>query len=160
MAEAARIFVSHAHEDNVWCRPFVEALRQAGASVWYDERDLVQGVLQQEIERQLLARPIFIVILSPVSVTKPCVQAEMNGAIHLRSQNPERIILPVMAKGTQVPLLWVSYKRLSGPGDRGINASEAATLVIRSLGIGLSDPPPAGTETAEQANERGKSLHC
>ncbi|MGO8950632.1 MAG: tetratricopeptide repeat protein, partial [Ktedonobacterales bacterium] len=158
MAEAARIFVSHAHEDNAWCQPFVEALRQAGANVWYDERDLVQGVLQREIEQQLRARPIFLLILSPQSVSSDWVQAEMTAAIHLKGQNPERIILPVMARRTEVPLLWVGYKRISGPGDKGINASEAAMLVIRSLGIGHSDPPPDGTETAEQATERGKSL--
>lgn len=45
MAEAAGIFVSHAHEDNVWCRTFVETLRQAGANVWYDEHNLGYGEL-------------------------------------------------------------------------------------------------------------------
>jgi hypothetical protein len=36
MAEAARIFVSHAHEDNTWFRTFVEALRQGGAGTSHD----------------------------------------------------------------------------------------------------------------------------
>jgi hypothetical protein len=40
MAEAAGIFVSHAHEDNAWCRTFLELLRQAGVDVRYDEHDV------------------------------------------------------------------------------------------------------------------------
>jgi TIR domain len=73
MAEAARIFVSHAHEDNAWCYTFVVALRQGGATVWYDEHNLGYGALEDEIERELRARPIFLVILSPASIGKPTV---------------------------------------------------------------------------------------
>jgi hypothetical protein len=59
MARSARIFVSHAHEDNAWCRSFVQGLRQAGADIWYDEHNLGYGELGVEIERELRARPIF-----------------------------------------------------------------------------------------------------
>jgi predicted esterase len=41
MAEATpkqmRIFVSHSHKDHEFCRALVNALREAGADVWYDE---------------------------------------------------------------------------------------------------------------------------
>ena len=37
------IFVSHAHQDNAWCRPFVEALKSLGLDVWYDEKGLQGG---------------------------------------------------------------------------------------------------------------------
>lgn len=157
MAEAAGIFVSHAHEDNAWCRTFVEMLRQAGASVWYDEHNLSHGVLGEEIERELKARPSFIVILSPASVSSPWVRQEMNGAIHLRRQNPERVILPVVAEKTEVPLFWEEYKRLCGPGDSGLSAREAAGWVVHTLGIGLGGPRPV-PETAEEATTRGNGL--
>jgi Flp pilus assembly protein TadD len=165
MAEAAGIFVSHAHEDNAWCRTFVGALRQGGATVWYDEHNLGYGVLGEEIERELKARPIFLVILSPASVGKPWVRREMDAAIHLRDQNPERIILPIVAEKAEIPLFWVGYKRVSGPGDTGITATEAAGRVIHTLGIVPANAPavpapPVGTETAEEANTRGNGLYA
>jgi tetratricopeptide (TPR) repeat protein len=163
MAEAADIFLSHAHEDNAWCRTFVEALRQGGATVWYDEHSLGYGVLGEEIERELLARPIFIVILSPASVNSPWVRLEVDAAIHLRDQNPERILLPVVAEKAEVPLIWQEFKRVSGPGDTGIGAPEAASQVIQRLGIVTANAtaapaPPVQTETAEEANARGDVL--
>jgi Flp pilus assembly protein TadD len=165
MAEAAGIFVSHAHEDNAWCRTFVEALQQGGASVWYDEHNLGYGVLGEEIERELRVRPIFIVILSPASVGKPWVRREMDAAMYLRDQNPERIILPVVAEKAELPLFWVGYKRVSGPGDIGIDATEAAGRVIHTLGIVAAEapaaaPPPVETETAAEANTRGDGLYA
>lgn len=165
MAEAAGIFVSHAHEDNAWCRTFVEAIRQGGATVWYDEDNLGYGVLGDEIDRELRERPIFIVILSPASVGKPWVRREMDAAIHLRDQNTKRIILPVVAEKAEIPLLWVGYKRVSGPGDMGIPATEAAGLVIQVLGIVPAEapapsPPPVENETAVEANTRGDGLYA
>jgi hypothetical protein len=82
MAEAAGIFIGHAHGDNAWCRTFVETL----ASVWYDEHNLGYGVLGDEIEKELRARPIFIVIRSPASVGKPWVRRETDAAISLRDE--------------------------------------------------------------------------
>ena len=38
-----RIFVSHSHQDNSYCRDFVTALRQgldSDEAVWYDEHNL------------------------------------------------------------------------------------------------------------------------
>lgn len=135
MAQAARIFVSHAHEDNAWCRAFVQALRQAGADMWYDEHNLGYGTLGEEIERELRARPIFLVILSPAAIHKPWVRREVEAAISLKDEEPERIVLPMMA---EVPLFWRGYKRVAGPGDAGLTA----------------------TETVEAAWERGKGLRA
>ncbi len=38
-----RIFVSHSHQDNEWCRPFADALKAVGYDVWYDETGLQGG---------------------------------------------------------------------------------------------------------------------
>jgi tetratricopeptide (TPR) repeat protein len=165
MAEAARIFVSHSHADNAWTRPFVEALRQAGADVWYDEHNLGYGVLDDEIERELRARPIFLVVLSPAAVARPFVRREMAAAINLQDQDPTRIILPVMADKAEVPLLWRAYRRISGPDDAGLAPSEAAGRVVHALALvpaeAASAPiPPAVSETAEAAWERGEGLYA
>ncbi|HEV7129378.1 MAG TPA: toll/interleukin-1 receptor domain-containing protein, partial [Ktedonobacterales bacterium] len=159
------IFVSHCHEDNAWCRDFVAGLRTAGADVWYDEHNLGYGGLSEEIERELRARPIFIVVLSPVAVTRPWVRREVDGAIRLKDREPERIFLPVVAEKCEVPLLWEGYRRTSGPGDTALPAAEAAGRVIHALGLAPAAappvaPPPAPAETAAQAWERGKGLRA
>ena len=163
MAEAASIFVSHAHEDNDWCRACVRELHAAGADVWYDEHNLGYGAIGDEIERQLRARPIFIVILSTASVTKPWVRREMEAAITLRDRNPERIIVPVVAEKVEIPIFWENFKRVSGPGDAALSAGEAARKILHMLAIAPSDapaePPPASVpETARQAWIRGMQL--
>src|SRR5258708_36464201 len=114
MAQAARIFVSHSPTDPTWPRPFVAALRRAGADVWYDEHDLGYNTLSDEIERELRVRPIFLLVLSPAASASPWVRREMAAAIHLTDQSPERILLIVMAITAEVPLLWIEYKRVSG----------------------------------------------
>lgn len=128
-----RIFVSHAHEDNVWCRTFVHLLHHAGADVWYDEQNFGHGVIVDEIERELKARPIFIVVLSPTSVLKPWVRREVEAAMSLRDNDAERVILPVAAKMAEVPLLWRGYKQVSGPHGAGLTAAQAARRVVDAL---------------------------
>ncbi|HEY7832185.1 MAG TPA: TIR domain-containing protein, partial [Ktedonobacterales bacterium] len=162
---AAPIFISHCHEDNAWCRAFVEGLRHAGADVWYDEHNMGYGALQEKIEHEMRARSIFIVILSPIAVTKPkpWVKREMNAAISLKDNDDARIILPVVAEQCEVPLLWREYKRTSGPGDTGLTATEAAGRVVYALALtpaAMAPAPAPADETAEQAWERGKGLYA
>ena len=163
MAEAAGIFVSHAHEDNDWCRAFVHALRDAGANVWYDEHDLGYGTIGEEIERELMSRPIFLVVFSPRSVGKPWVCREMTAAMNLQDEDPARIILPVFAEKTKVPLFWRSYKRIEGQEDSGLNAQEAARRVVHALAIVPAQAPaavvpPDTSESLDDLFNRGRGL--
>src|SRR5258708_24851327 len=130
MAQAARIFVSHAPEDTAWCRAFVQALREAGADVWYDEPDLGDGVMGEEIARELQARPMFIVILSPAALASPQVHREVSAAsgVQEKAGPGSRSMLLVMAEQADVPRLWADYQRVSGPGDR----SEEHTSELQS----------------------------
>jgi tetratricopeptide (TPR) repeat protein len=164
MAQVAGIYVSHAHEDHGWCRTFVEALRLGGANVWYDEHNLGYGALDEEIERELGDRPIFIVILSPASVRKPWVRREMDTAIRLRDENPERVILPVIAEKAEIPLRWWTYERVCSPGDMAISVVQAAARVIDILKIvpteAATDSSAPGTLVmAEEAALRGNGLY-
>jgi TIR domain len=140
MAQSTQIFLSHSHEDNAWCRDFVGALRQGGADVWYDEHNLGHGGLRDAIERELLARPIFLVALSPAAVVSQWVRSEVDAAIDLQYAQPERIILPVVVDTCELPLFWRRYKRVSGPGNTGVRATEAAAQVARTLALGSVSP--------------------
>lgn len=165
MAQAAKVFVSHAHEDNDWCRAFVQALRSAGADVWYDEHNLGYGALTEQIERELESRPIFLVVITPQSVIKRWVQREVTAAINLRDEDPTRVIIPVVAETAKIPLFWKEFKRACGPGDTGLAALDAAARIVRTLAIKPAEAPPTDepsevTETAEEANDRGKGLYA
>src|SRR5262249_4330733 len=38
-----RVFVSHSHQDNAFCRAFVDDLRAHGLDIWYDEQGISAG---------------------------------------------------------------------------------------------------------------------
>src|SRR5690349_6735400 len=101
-----RIFVSHSHEDDAFCRELVAAVRAAGADVWYDEQDLGSGRLLLTIERELRARPIFIVILSPAALASDWVRDESSWAYTLLRREPQRVILPVLARPIDAADIW------------------------------------------------------
>jgi hypothetical protein len=138
MPAETRIFVSHSHQDAEWCREFVAALRTTGVDVWYDESSLDYSRLMDEIEKELRARSGFIAVLSPSAVALPWIRREMSAAMTLHDQQPERIVLPVVAETCDIPLLWSNYTWLSGPGNGGLPAFEAAKKVAEALGL----PPP------------------
>lgn len=141
MASRVRIFISHSHEDNAWCREFVAALRAQNTDVWYDEHNMGYGALSEEIERELRTRSIFIVVLSPHSINSRWVAREVDAAIHLQDRDSNYVILPVMAATCEVPLLWVTYKRVSGPNDTGLPPTEAARRTAHALGIQVHETP-------------------
>jgi TIR domain len=80
MSQVAKIFVSHTQHDAAFCRQIVDALRQAGADVWYDEHNLGSDQLGPTIERELRARPLFVVILSPAALKSRWVEDEARWA--------------------------------------------------------------------------------
>ena len=89
-----RIFVSHSHFDNAICRQLVTDLRAAfpGTHVFFDETELHAGdEWLDRIQHEVVAAPIFIVILSPHSVVAKWVKTETNLVLNLamiRSRAP------------------------------------------------------------------------
>ena len=142
-----RIFVSHSSRDKLFADALVKTLREAGADVWYDEHNLGTGQLLEEIQRELRARPIFIVILSVSSFVSPWVTRECTWAFQLCDREPSRIILPVVATPIRRVafdgmLFLESFKRIAGPGDMPYPRAEA---IDRTLGLlGLS--PQSGSQ--------------
>src|SRR5690348_8661195 len=91
---APRIFVSHSHQDNTWCREFVQAMQRADCDVWFDEKGLSGGdVWIQTIQNELQARDIFVVVLSPEAVASQWVQREIQLALATNKR-----IVPVLYK--------------------------------------------------------------
>jgi hypothetical protein len=77
------IFVSHSSQDTDFGDVFVRSLRDAGANVWYDQYNLGPGPLTEEIMRELYARRVFHVLLSPAAFASTWVKQESLWAYNL-----------------------------------------------------------------------------
>ncbi|HUY76667.1 MAG TPA: SUMF1/EgtB/PvdO family nonheme iron enzyme [Ktedonobacterales bacterium] len=135
------IFVSHSHKDNEWCREFIATLTAAGWSVWYDEQGLHGGAAWLTvIEKELSARPIVMLIITPDALASEWVQRELQLAMLERKQ-----ILPVLHKDT--PQVGGFLKLIQWINVVGLPAPIAAARVAQEMGYPLdgknqpSSPP-------------------
>jgi hypothetical protein len=154
-----KVFVSHSSTDKATCDAYVTALRRAGADVWYDEHNLGAGQLMDEIQRELHARPVFVVLLSQPALASKWVQRECKWAYTLADQDPSRIILPVVVsaidpKELLAAMLFLSdFKRIEGPGNKPYPQPEAIERTLRLLELTPAGarPAPAAPQPAESA---------
>ncbi|HEY7340896.1 MAG TPA: toll/interleukin-1 receptor domain-containing protein [Ktedonobacterales bacterium] len=174
MAEATqqlRVFVSHSHEDDAFCRAIVTALRDAGADVWYDEHNMGSGLLMSVIQSELGTRPVFVVILSKAAFASEWVKREATWAYQMAEFDPTRTILPVtatpIAREDFTPasgwFFLYGYKRIEAPGYQAYAAHEAAGSVLRALSltpVGEAPAPvaPQPTESVNDLLPRGRAL--
>lgn len=123
-----RIFISHSSKDAGWCSEFAEALKGAGADVWYDQQGLYVGdqwiaVLEKEIQ----SREVFLFVLTLDSWASEWVQKEFRLALGLHKR-----ILGVIHKPVQVSGFITTYQLLDVVGQ---GAKQTASKVAQALGI-------------------------
>ena len=70
LARTRDLSISHCEADADWCRPFVAALRQSGADVWFDETHGGSGRLIGGIEAELY-RWGHVFVVSPAAAACP-----------------------------------------------------------------------------------------
>ncbi|HEY1390635.1 MAG TPA: toll/interleukin-1 receptor domain-containing protein [Ktedonobacterales bacterium] len=141
-----RIFLSHAAPDQPFAETLVGALRQAGADVWYAEDPSIDepfpvGVplqLPEPVIRELVARPVFVVVLSPEAFAAANVEHECRWALHLYRRAPGRVILPVVARavtqtdfGILRPL--ANFPRIQAPDSHPHPEAEAIVRTLHML---------------------------
>jgi formylglycine-generating enzyme required for sulfatase activity len=143
ISPAPRVFVSHSHADNEYCRAYVAGLRTRGYVVWYDEHNLGWGAIRSTIESELQKSQHFVAILSPASVASQWVNAEIDAALELVKERKLQTFLFVMAVRCAVPLLLRQWKRIEGPGGAAVDVAEAAAKTANIIGIASKE------ETAE-----------
>jgi hypothetical protein len=138
MSQQMMVFVSHAHEDDTFCRAVVDGLRGAGADVWYDEHNLGSGQLIEVIQRELGRRPIVVVILSRAAFASSWVRREVTWAYELLDRDPSRLILPVtggpIERNDFDPLQgWLflhDFKRIEAPGMQPYPTPDAVRRLL------------------------------
>ena len=134
------IFVSHSSADKIFADALVHALRMAGADVWYDEHNLGPGHLLETINREIVARPIFIVILSEAAFSSAWVKDECQWAYTLYRRQPSRIILPITSQAFDASnfdhlLFMADFKRVEAPGYRPYPRAEAIERTLHMLAL-------------------------
>lgn len=135
-----RVFVSHNHNDEEFCRAFVDGLRARGIDVWYDEDNLGWEPLHDEISRELDSRRHFIVILSPSAVKSRWVTNEINAALALEDLGQLRSFVPVVAQKCAVPTFLRGRRRVENHDGTPLSPEEACSRVYRI--IVARDPVP------------------
>lgn len=93
-----RIFISHSSKDSSFCSLLVQSLKAAEADVCYDRDSLKGGLLYERLTDELRTRPVFIPVLSKDAVTSSFVKNECHWAFILYENEPNRLILPVLAQ--------------------------------------------------------------
>lgn len=138
---APRIFVSHSHHDNAFCRDYVNGLRERGFDVWYDEHSLGWGALRSTVERELPLCQHFAAILSPTAVASEWVNAEIDAALELLKDGTLQTLTFVIAAPCNVPLLLRRWKRIEGIGGSPISVAEAVARTATIVAAPSSTPP-------------------
>ncbi len=163
-----RIFLSHSSADRDFADALARALRGAGADVWYDETHLGTGQLLDEISAQLPTRPVFLLVVSKAAFGSDWVRQECKWAFNLYKREPNRIMLPVVAKQIDPAdwnvMLWLEdFRRIEAPGEKPYPQHEAIEHTLRLLAltpVGEAPAPvaPQPTESVDDLITRGKAL--
>ena len=138
-----RIFISHSHKDNEFGVKLVEDLRRVlgdESAVWYDAKGGLHGgdTWWSKIIEEITARNIFIVVLSPDSMSSPWVNDEINLAWRQKNSPEGKRIFPIL------------YRQCKSRGDldtlHNINFLPPRTYedAFNDLLIALGLPPNTG----------------
>ena len=140
----------------------------AGADVWFDEHNLGATQLLDEIQRQLAARPVFVVLLSKSAFASDWVKRECKWAFNIQLRDPSHIILPVVISPIDPnafnQLLFLEeYKRIEGPNNTPYPEAEMLERTLRLLALTPAGqaPTPTTPQPAESVDDlmtQGRAL--
>jgi hypothetical protein len=101
------VFISCSRRDFDWVGKFlVPALQKGGLSVFLRDQDLEAGqMLQTGLQQAMTATRSFLIVLSPAYVASSSAEFEMNTAVRLASESPNRIVIPLLLRRTELPPL-------------------------------------------------------
>ena len=136
-----KIYLAHASEDKLQVRPVAEYLISHGVDVWFDEWEIEPGdSLRLKMEEGLGAMTHFVVILTPISITRPWVEREIDvGFVGLVGGKNKMIPLRVGVEVSDLPpFLQTLFCEKLDP----TNPTELAGLVGRLYGV--SQKPTLG----------------
>jgi hypothetical protein len=92
------VFISYSHDDKDIVDALAHRLAADQINYWLDEKDLFVGdVVDKAISRGIQESLLFIIVLTPTSISSKWVERELDEAAHAESEGL-KIILPIVAK--------------------------------------------------------------
>jgi len=97
----ARVFVSYAHEDRVWCEKLLThlgALTTSGRIRTFDDSELVSGDWEQQLKSELSEADVVVLVVS-ASFGKSvfCTGVELKQALE-RYEHDTVLVIPILAE--------------------------------------------------------------
>ncbi len=134
MVKKHDVFISHASPDkNSFVRPFAEALRRLGVSVWYDEFSIGLGdSIAEAIEKGIAQSAFSIVVISPRFIERKWTQHEFRALLSLNVEE-DRKMVPIWLGVTraEVAAFSPSLADKLAIDTQYVDADEAAIQILR-----------------------------
>jgi nucleoside phosphorylase len=113
------VFVSHSSDDKPTIRPIVEAMRQRGLRVWFDEDSIGWGQsIWRAIDEGIAHSRVMLVCLSSAYLKSEWTQSEIAATQYRDPGNRDRSILPLMLEPCDIPTLLRPIKYLDWSQSR------------------------------------------
>jgi len=99
-----QLFLCHSHKDKRFVRRLSNDLSLLSIAVWLDEWQLTVGDSLHECIGAALEKAAYVgVVLSPDSVRSRWCQAELDQALTREKRTGDKVVLPLLYKGVQIP---------------------------------------------------------
>lgn len=141
-AEVPVLYLAHASEDHeTLARPLAERMMANGIEVWFDEWEIRTGdSLRRKMEDGLQACTHFLVLLTPIALSKPWVQSEIDVGF-VRAIGGESRFLGIRV-GTPIKALSPFLQTLRCP-EMDLENDDAVAALIADI-HGVSRKPERG----------------
>src|SRR5262249_12002664 len=133
-----QVFVSYAREDHRAALPIIEAISEAGLTVWHSDAILPGDTVMREVRRALDTAQCVVVLWSEAAAQSRLLQQELHRVIQAWSS--DRLVLAALDDGP-LPLglrdlLPISVRGASGPGVKQL--IKRARAIIRQGALARS----------------------
>ena len=138
-----RAFISYSRTNKDFAVKLTKGLRSAGYPVWFDQFDIPTGSRwDDEVEKALRECSIFMIILTPASISSENVKDEIGYAI----DHGKRIV-PVLLESCDVPLRLRRFQYVDFTSKSFDEGFESAKELLGDLVDESSVPLPSKDET-------------
>jgi hypothetical protein len=147
-----RAFISYSRTNKDFAVKLTRGLRSAGYPVWFDQFDIPTGSRwDDEVEKALRDSSIFMIILTPASISSENVKDEIGYAI-----DHGKRILPVLLESCDVPLRLRRFQYVDFTGKSFEEGFESAKELLGELVDETSVPLPAKAETESKDKQEAE----
>lgn len=152
-----KAFVSHSHADKPTAEALARALMARGIEAWFDKWEIQAGdsLIQKIFTEGLAQCAVFLVLLSPESVSSKWVREELDVALIQRLEGATRVV-PIVVRECTIPpalraLLWI---------DLAATGVDDTAQKVADVAYGRTAKPPVRNVSRIRNNVDGLSEHA